>query len=82
MKRWIFFILLNAGLGLSAVFAQCPMCKTALTSSRDRKESSEPVVGNGINSGILFLLATPYVLVGTAGFFYYQNFKKNKAKGV
>jgi hypothetical protein len=41
---------------------------------------SEATVGNGINKGILFLLATPYVLVGTAGFFYYQNFKKKKAQ--
>jgi hypothetical protein len=55
--------------------AQCPMCKTALKSSRT--QGNRPTVGNGINKGILFLLATPYLLVGAAGFAWYR-YRKNQ----
>ena len=58
--------------------AQCPMCKTALKSNRDQKGAS---VGNGINKGILFLLATPYVLIGTAGLFWYTAKRRKKSNG-
>jgi hypothetical protein len=80
MKRLVLFVLFHVASALTCLQAQCPMCKTALTSNRDMNGKSEATVGNGINKGILFLLATPYVLVGTAGFFYYQNFKKKKAQ--
>ena len=52
------------------VHSQCPMCKTALKSSRT--QGNRPTVGNGINKGILFLLATPYLLIGAAGFAWYR----------
>jgi hypothetical protein len=55
--------------------SQCPMCKTALKSSRTKDK--RPTVGNGINKGILFLLATPYLLVGAAGFAWYR-YRKNQ----
>ena len=55
--------------------AQCPMCKTALKSNQTNKKGA--TVGNGINKGILFLLATPYLLVGAAGFAWY-NYRKNR----
>jgi len=58
--------------------AQCPMCKAALTSSRDHGKKNEQNVGNGINKGILFLLSAPYFLIGTAGFVYYKAQKKKK----
>lgn len=76
MKR----ILATLALTIFSVFtlaAQCPMCKAALTSSRDHAKN-RPVVGNGINKGILMLLATPYVLLGTAGVFLYQYKRRQK----
>jgi hypothetical protein len=69
-----YFVILTALLIVLAVVpeakSQCPMCKTALKSSRTK--DSRPTVGNGINKGILFLLATPYLLVGAAGFAWYR----------
>lgn len=59
----------------SPLNAQCPMCKTALKSNQTNKKGA--TVGNGINKGILFLLATPYLLVGAAGFAWY-NYRKNR----
>jgi hypothetical protein len=38
--------------------AQCAMCKAQL-------ESNDGGVGNGINSGIIFLMIIPYVLLVT-----------------
>lgn len=63
-------------------WAQCPMCKTALTSGRaEGKKRYERQVGDGINKGILFLMSVPYVLVAGAGFaFYKHNTNKNKRK--
>jgi hypothetical protein len=55
--------------------AQCPMCKTALKSNQTNKKGAS--VGNGINKGILFLLATPYLLVGAAGFAWY-NYRRTR----
>jgi hypothetical protein len=53
------------------------MCKAALTMNREHS-NNKPIVGNGINKGILMLLATPYILVGTAGVFFYQYKRKQK----
>ncbi|MBM3923778.1 MAG: hypothetical protein FJ338_02795 [Sphingomonadales bacterium] len=49
--------------------AQCPMCKTSLESNR---KDSEKAVGQGINKGILYLLAMPFLLVGTVGGLYWH----------
>jgi hypothetical protein len=76
MKRGLVTFALIFFSGIS-VYAQCPMCKAALTMDRDHAKS-KPVVGNGINKGILLLLATPYILVGTAGVFFYQYKRKQK----
>jgi hypothetical protein len=76
MKRGLatFALILFSGI---TVYAQCPMCKAALTMNREHS-NNKPIVGNGINKGILMLLATPYILVGTAGVFFYQYKRKQK----
>jgi len=55
------------------VEAQCPMCKTSLEANR---KDNKNAVGNGINNGILYLLAMPFVMVGgVAGLYIYRNRK-------
>lgn len=49
--------------------AQCAMCRAVLESEADG------AAAEGINNGILYLMAIPYILV--AGLFYYV-FKKMK----
>lgn len=46
--------------GLSA---QCAMCRAVLESSDDN------AVAEGINNGIIYLMAIPYVLIGVLLFF-------------
>lgn len=52
--------------------AQCPMCKMSLQSNLQNGGSQ----GNGINAGIMYLLLTPYVLVGGIAYVWYRNRKK------
>lgn len=75
MKRWLLTAGLFCFLGLNApeVSAQCPMCKTSLEANR---KDNANAVGNGINNGILYLLAMPFVMVGgVAGLYIYRNRK-------
>ena len=77
MKKQLFATLIALFM-MGSVFAQCPMCKTALTSGRDKQKKYERQVGDGLNGGILFLMTVPYVLAAGAGFAFYKNggFKK------
>lgn len=71
MKKVLFLISTVLLAGVAA--AQCPMCKTAMKSGRDKNGNN---VGNGINKGILFLLTAPYVMVGTVGVIWYRSRKQ------
>ena len=51
------------------VQAQCPMCRIAAESNLENGGSQ----GKGLNLGILYILATPYLLVGTIGFIWWRN---------
>lgn len=54
------------------LMAQCPMCKmSAETNLRDGGTA-----GKGLNKGILYMFAMPYLLVGTLGYLWWRN-KKN-----
>ncbi len=54
--------------------AQCPMCKIAAESNLKNGGSA----GKGLNGGILYMLATPYIIVGTIGYLWWRNRKKEK----
>lgn len=51
--------------------AQCSMCRAVLES----EESQE--MAKGINNGILYLMAIPYILVAIVGWRVYTIFKKD-----
>jgi len=54
------------------ISAQCAMCKAVV-------EQGGEEVAEGINSGIVYLMAFPYIIVGVAIYFFYRNWKKNNA---
>ncbi|NKI30615.1 hypothetical protein [Croceivirga thetidis] len=49
--------------------AQCAMCRAALESEADNSQAE------GVNNGIVYLMAIPYLLVGAVFYFVYKRMK-------
>lgn len=76
MRKYIKLILLLVALffvAAPAVDAQCPMCRMAVESNLKAGGKA----GRGLNTGILYMLAMPYVLVGGLAFVWWRNRSKN-----
>ncbi len=58
----------------SPVTAQCPMCRMSATNNL--KDGG--TAGKGLNSGILYMLATPYLIVGVIGYVWWRNRRKEE----
>ena len=56
----------------TTLMAQCPMCKMSAESNLKNGGTD----GKGLNNGILYMLATPYILVFGIGVFWYYNRRK------
>ncbi|POY35681.1 hypothetical protein C3K47_14735 [Solitalea longa] len=52
--------------------AQCPMCKSSVESSIEKGGKT----GTGLNNGILYLLAAPYIAVAGVGLMWYRNYRR------
>jgi hypothetical protein len=55
---------------LTDLFSQCAMCRAVLESQEDQSISA------GLNDGIIYLMAIPYIVVGVMGFIIYKKFFK------
>ncbi|WP_192821474.1 hypothetical protein [Rufibacter sp. LB8] len=53
--------------------AQCAMCRASVESSNGESPDN---ITNGLNKGILYLMAVPYILAAGVGFFWYKYSKK------
>ena len=71
MKRKFFFFLFSFLLVLKAS-AQCAMCRAVLESEEGQSTAE------GVNDGIMYLMAIPYILVGSIGFIIYWSFFRKK----
>jgi len=71
MKKFIVLtVLLIMHFFPEVAVAQCAMCRAVL-------ESEDNVtIAEGINNGIIYLMAIPYVLVAGLFFFVYRKMKK------
>ena len=74
MKKIIFALLITISSFVlaSEVKAQCSMC--TITAEQGTKNGNTQ--GKGLNSGILYLLAFPYVLIAGVAFVWYKNYRK------
>lgn len=54
--------------------AQCAMCRTQLENNVSNGEAG---IAAGINTGILYLLAMPYLIAIVLGYFWYKSSRKN-----
>lgn len=51
------------------LLAQCPMCRMSVQSNMNEGGTA----GSGLNTGILYLLATPYLAIGVLGYLWWKN---------
>lgn len=56
--------------GLEQTYSQCSMCRAVLISEEGQ------ATAKGINNGILYLMAVPYLLVAFVGWKVFQILKK------
>ncbi|ARS34198.1 hypothetical protein [Pontibacter actiniarum] len=62
-------------------YSQCAMCRATVESNVGTGGTEQDnEVGSGLNSGILYLMAVPYVLLGSVGFLWYRYSRKNAKK--
>ena len=73
MKNKIIFIFLVFVIFTLKLSAQCAMCKAAVEANLKEGGSA----GAGLNQGILYLMAMPYIALFVFGIFYYLQ-KRNK----
>jgi len=73
MKKIFFILCLVCASSLVAV-AQCPMCKASVESGIEGGD--ENAKGKGLNDGILYLLATPYLAIAVVGGAWYYKRKQ------
>jgi len=72
MKQKLFFILFSF-LFILKTNAQCAMCRAVLE-SEDGQSTAQ-----GVNDGIMYLMAIPYLLVAGISFaIYWKFFRRNK----
>ena len=70
MKKIIILSLLLFFAGFLETEAQCSMCRAVLESEEGQQTAK------GINNGIVYLMAIPYVLVGVVGYAVFKLLKK------
>jgi hypothetical protein len=61
-------------LGTANLYAQCAMCKAVAESSSEEISG----IGEGLNLGILYLMAFPYIMIATISYVWYRHNKKQK----
>ena len=52
--------------------AQCSVCSTNVETNKKSGGSQ----ANGLNNGIMYLLAAPYIAIGAVGFLWYKKYRR------
>jgi hypothetical protein len=68
----IVFFLPNMGVAL----AQCAMCRSTL---ENNYSNGNPGIAAGINTGILYLLAIPYIAAVVIGYLWFKSSRNARA---
>ncbi len=72
MKLKLVLLLVSILIFADHLSAQCPMCRMSVQSNLQNGGTQ----GVGLNSGILSLLAMPYLIIGGLAFVWWKNRKK------
>ena len=73
-KKIIVLILFTLVFSFTGTEAQCAMCRAVLESEAGQSTAE------GVNDGIVYLMAIPYLLVGAIGYIVYLKFFKANTK--
>lgn len=73
---FILFISMFAGTGITPASAQCAMC----TINAEQGVKNGNTQAKGINSGVLYLMAIPYLMIGALGVLWYKKYRTNVSK--
>jgi len=71
-KAFIIILILFCALSSNA---QCAMCRAVLESEAGQETAK------GVNNGIIYLMAIPYILIGGLAYFSYKYFNNVSNKG-
>ncbi|WP_219223990.1 hypothetical protein [Pedobacter antarcticus] len=78
MKKFLIICLLFCsafiGTGISTASAQCAMCSI----SAEQGTKNGNTQGKGLNSGIVYLLVIPYILIAGMGVLWYKKYRTTK----
>lgn len=65
-------------LTLPTVNAQCPMCKASIESNSGGAGEDGSAIAEGVNDGIMYLFAIPYLAVMTIGILWFRGYRRRK----
>lgn len=75
MYKKLFFLVLMLILIQLDADAQCAMCRTTVESTVSNGRSN---IATGLNTGILYLLSAPYLLVGAVAWLWFRQSKQEQ----
>jgi hypothetical protein len=73
-KKILLFVVLLLLTRVDAI-AQCAMCRTTVESTISNGRSN---IATGLNTGILYLLSAPYLIVGAIAFLWFRQSKQEQ----
>lgn len=79
MYKKLFFLVLMLILLQWDAEAQCAMCRTTVESTVSNGRSN---IATGLNTGILYLLAAPYLLVGAVAWLWFRQSKQEQKERI
>lgn len=78
MKKAFFLFALSISVffssGVSRASAQCAMC----TINAEQGTKNGNTQAKGINSGVMYLMAIPYLLLGAVGVLWYKKYRTSR----
>ena len=74
MSRFKIYFILLALLIADLAFGQCSMCRAV--SESNLKGGGAAAIG--LNNGIMYLMAFPYIMIATVAFLWYRHSKAKK----
>jgi len=76
MKKLLLVVVFSV-MGVAQSVAQCAMCRSSL---ENNFSNGDPGIAAGINSGILYLLVLPYLIVAVIGYLWYKSTRNGEKK--